>query len=103
MRYTQEPLAATVGPGTWGYIPANSRVKGLVVDADTELLMNLHGPVAFLDADGRGVRSILTSLDVQAAARRAGPHYHLGPADFLVLSGRIGYRAGPPEGYGRGV
>ena len=199
MRYTQEPLAATVGPGTWGYIPANSRVEGLVVDADTELLMNLHGPVAFLDADGRGVRSILTSLDVQTAARRsglalvpstlaecmaprpfavdpsaaplaiaedraarlllqaeeaaagggairphfvdtramdfcavpanpdfgrkilrvseetghvsmifrhngvAGPHYHLGPADFLVLSGRIGYRAGPPEGYGRGV
>ena len=199
MRYSQGPLAATVGPGTWGYIPANSRVEGLVVDADTELLMNLHGPVAFLDADGRGVRSILTSLDVQAAARSAGlalvpstlaecmaprpsdadpgaaplaiaedraarlllqaeeattgggairphfvdtramdfctvpanpdfgrkilrvseetghvsmifrhngvagPHYHLGAADFLVLSGRIGYRAGPPGGYGRGV
>jgi len=33
----------------------------------------------------------------------AGPHYHLGAADFLVLSGRIGYRAGPPEGYGAGV
>jgi hypothetical protein len=33
----------------------------------------------------------------------AGPHYHLGAADFMVLSGRIGYRAGPPEGYGAGV
>jgi hypothetical protein len=33
----------------------------------------------------------------------AGPHYHLGAADFLVLSGQIGYRAGPPEGYGPGV
>ncbi|MGI9329056.1 MAG: cupin domain-containing protein [Pseudomonadales bacterium] len=33
----------------------------------------------------------------------AGPHYHLAAADFLVLSGRIGYRAGPPEGYGPGV
>jgi len=33
----------------------------------------------------------------------AGPHYHLGAADFLVLGGRIGYRAGPPEGYGPGV
>ena len=33
----------------------------------------------------------------------AGPHYHLGAADFLVLSGHIGYRAGPPEGYGKGV
>ena len=27
----------------------------------------------------------------------------LGVADFMVLSGRIGYRAGPPEGYGPGV
>ena len=33
----------------------------------------------------------------------AGPHYHLGAADFLVLSGHIGYRAGPAEGYGPGV
>ena len=33
----------------------------------------------------------------------AGPHYHLGAADFLVLGGRIGYRAGPPDGYGAGV
>ena len=33
----------------------------------------------------------------------AGPHYHLGASDFMVLSGRIGYRAGPPEGYGAGM
>lgn len=33
----------------------------------------------------------------------AAPHNHLGASDFLVLSGRIGYRAGPPEGYGPGV
>jgi hypothetical protein len=33
----------------------------------------------------------------------AGPHYHLAAADFLVLSGRIGYRLGPAEGYGPGV
>ena len=33
----------------------------------------------------------------------AGPHYHLGASDFMVLSGRIGYRAGPPEGYGPGA
>ncbi len=33
----------------------------------------------------------------------AGPHYHLAASDFMVLSGRIGYRAGPPEGYGPGV
>jgi quercetin dioxygenase-like cupin family protein len=33
----------------------------------------------------------------------AGPHYHLGASDFLILNGRIVYRAGPPEGYGAGV
>ena len=33
----------------------------------------------------------------------AGPHYHLGASDFLILNGRIGYRAGPPAGYGPGV
>lgn len=33
----------------------------------------------------------------------AVPHYHLGASDFLVLNGSIGYRAGPPEGYGPGM
>jgi len=33
----------------------------------------------------------------------APPHYHLGPADFFIMSGKIGYRAGPPEGYGPGT
>ncbi|MDE0654648.1 MAG: hypothetical protein OXI26_13485 [bacterium] len=197
MRHTQEPLGAILETGTWGYIPANSRIEGLSVEAETELLMNLHGPVAFLETDSQSVASVLTSLDVQAAARHAGltlvpntlaecmrprpfptaavplaiaddeaarlllaaeetaadadttdphfvdtramefspvpanpdfgrkilrvseetghvsmifrhngvagPHHHLGAADFMVLSGRIGYRAGPPEGYGRGV
>jgi len=34
---------------------------------------------------------------------QAPPHYHLGPSDFFITSGRIGYRAGPPDGYGPGV
>merc|ERR550514_210952 len=34
---------------------------------------------------------------------QAPPHYHLGPSDFFITSGRIGYRAGPPEGYGPGT
>merc|ERR1712137_802458 len=34
---------------------------------------------------------------------QAPPHYHLGPADFFITSGRIGYRAGPPEGFGPGT
>jgi quercetin dioxygenase-like cupin family protein len=34
---------------------------------------------------------------------QAPPHYHLGNADFFIISGRIGYRAGPKEGYGPGT
>ncbi len=200
MNYSDGPLASTLNPGTWGYMPANARIRSLTATTDTEFFGNFHGPVAFLDADGRQVRSVLTALDLQAAARErgialipntlaqcmaprpngycgpaeplamagtaskilvddsagrrantvrevnphfidtralpwienpavpdmglkilrvseetgitslivrhngvAGPHYHLGAADFLILNGRIGYRAGPPEGYGPGV
>ena len=33
----------------------------------------------------------------------AAPHTHIGASDFLVLQGRLGVRAGPPEGYGPGI
>ena len=33
----------------------------------------------------------------------AAPHNHIGGSDFLILEGRIGVRAGPPEGYGPGT
>ena len=200
LTYGDGPLASTLEPGIWGYIPANSRINQLVANSDTELLANLYGPLAFLGNDGHTITSVLTALDVLSVARErgitlipntlaecmaprprayqgpaeplaiagsnskalveaaavvagsplravhphfvdtrtvpwienaalpdialkvlrvseetgvtslivrhngvAGPHYHLGAADFLVLSGRIGYRAGPPEGYGPGV
>jgi len=43
-----------------------------------------------------------TSLIVKHNGQ-APPHYHLGASDFMVLSGNIGYRAGPAEGYGPGM
>jgi hypothetical protein len=200
MTYPEGPMAGTLEPGTWGYVPANSKIARLSADEDVEFLMNCYGPVAFLAEDKQSVTSILTSLDIIAAANDrgvtlvpntlaecmqerprayqgpaeplaiagtdsrdlvvaaegvagnssqtthphfidtrlvpwsvnpdtpdlglkilrvseetgisslivrhngvAGPHYHLGAADFLVLSGCIGYRAGPPEGYGPGM
>ena len=200
LTYPDGPLAGTLEPGTWGYVPANARIERLVAEEDTEFIANFYGPIAFLSDDGHSVESLLTALDVIGAARDAGvtlvpntladcmqdrppayqgpaeplaiaetdsktlvdeargiaasasravhphfidtrivpwiinpglpdialkilrvseetgivslivrhngvagPHYHLGAADFLVLSGRIGYRAGPPEGYGPGM
>ena len=200
LSYPEGPMTGNLEPGTWGYVPANARIDRLVAVDDVEFLANFHGPVAFLEADGKSVAGVLTSLDIIAAARQrgvtlvpntlaecmkerppayeglaqplamnstggtplvvaaegiaadvgrsvhphfidtravpwvidpnvpdvglkvlrvseetgitslivqhngvAGPHYHLGASDFMVLSGRIGYRAGPPEGYGPGV
>ena len=201
LAYPEGPMAGNLEPGTWGYVPANSRIDRLLAVEDVEFLANFYGPVAFLEADGKGIAGVLTSLDILAAASQrgitlvpntlaecmkerppayqgtpeplaintandgsafvaaaegiaadvgravhphfidtqavpwvvdpnvpdvglkvlrvseetgitslmvrhngvAGPHYHLGASDFLVLNGRIGYRAGPPEGYGPGV
>jgi len=198
LRYEGDLLSAEVVPGVWGYIPANSRVDGLIATEAAEFLANFYGPLALLDADDQSVARLLTALDIARMAQQngiplvpntlaecmearqfeysgpavpleiagsdakllvtqpegvgdmtqvhphfvdtravpwlvdpnlpdiglkvlrvseetgttslivrhngvAGPHYHLGAADFMVLSGRIGYRAGPPEGYGPGV
>ena len=192
-------LKAAIGPGLWGYIPANTSVKSICSGIETEFLANCYGAFGLLDTSDRQISVLLTAMDIAALAVEhgitlvpntlaecmqerssemkgepeplaiaktraqelvdapdvnvtklqtvnphfvdtravpwivnpglpdialkvlrvseetgvvslivrhngvAGPHYHLGAADFLVLSGRIGYRAGPPEGYGPGV
>ena len=197
--YDEGGVQSTLEPGTWGYLPANTRIDSMVGKGDAELLVNFYSALAFQGADG-SVASVLTSTDVRNLAERHGitlvpntladcmqdrpdpftgdgeplaiasrdasqlvvgatevtnggsqlrhphfvntrevpwvvnpdlpeiglkilrvsaetgivslvvrhngvadPHNHLGASDFLVLSGRIGYRAGPPEGYGPGV
>lgn len=197
--YEEDGAQSVLEPGTWGYIPANTRIESMTGRGDSELLVNFFSALAFLSADG-SVGSVLTSADVRRLAGQhnitlvpntlaecmqerpdpfsgkgeplaiasrnasqlvvgdkqpsngesrlnhahfintrevpwvvnpalpdiglkilrvsaetgivslvvrhngvADPHNHLGASDFLVLSGRIGYRAGPPEGYGPGV
>jgi len=198
LTYTKGPLTGEIGPGVWGYSPANAKMEGTTATEDTEYLATFHAPIAFLKADG-SVDSLLTGADVMNAAYARGipliplsleesmqdkppaytghadklncsesaeswarishaetpivteltnphyvdtnaipwivnpeapeialkvmrvstetgtvslivrqngqapPHYHLGAGDFFITSGRIGYRAGPPEGYGPGV
>lgn len=195
-RFEGPDLDVMVSEGVYGYIPANTRIDGILAETTTEILVTAYGPIAVVE--GARVISVVTARDLQRAAAdhdvwlvpntlaeclrprpeekldsgeplaiadpevsarlirtrevaadaarhphfvdtraidfffspddpdiglkvlrvsaetgvvslqvrhngTAGPHYHLGPADFLVLSGRIGYRAGPPEGYGAGV
>lgn len=57
----------------------------------------LHLKIMRVSAE-TGVVSLIVRQNGQAV-----PHYHLGASDFLMLNGRIGYRAGPPEGYGPGM
>lgn len=197
LSYAEGPLKGSIGPGVWGYTPANVRMAGMKAEEDTEYLANFYGPVIFLNED-KSVKSLLTGVDVRKLADDNGirllpntlqeallekpklvpkgkaeplaiskeeaaalcaraecavvtelpnphyvdtnslpwigapddlikikvmrisaetghvslivkqngaapPHYHLGPADFFITSGRIGYRAGPPEGYAAGT
>jgi len=57
----------------------------------------LHLKIMRVSAE-TGIVSLIVRQNGQAV-----PHYHLGASDFLMLNGRIGYRAGPPEGYGPGM
>ena len=197
--YEEGGAESTLEPGTWGYLPANTRIARMVGQGDAELLVNSYSALAWLGSDD-SVSSVLTSADVRRLAEEhditlvpntlaecmrdrpdpfsgdgeplaiasrnasqlvvgvregskgesrlrhshfvdtrevpwvvnpdlpdiglkilrvsaetgivslvvrhngvADPHNHLGASDFLVLSGRIGYRAGPPDGYGPGV
>lgn len=192
-------LKSAIGPGLWGYIPANTRVQSICSEVETEFLANCFSAFGILDSTSKHISFLMTAMDIAALAAEhgvalvpntlaecmqersskttgepeplaiangraqelveapdanvanmatvnphfvdtravpwiinpglpdialkvlrvseetgvtslivrhngvAGPHYHLGAADFLVLSGHIGYRAGPPEGYGPGV
>lgn len=200
MTYPSGQFAGTVDPGVWGYIPANSRVEGLIANEDVEYLATFYGAFALMAKDKKSIAGVITALDILEAAKSrsitlvpttladcmterpepykgpaeplafskmtdatslvggagaaasgtkktnphfvdtrtldwivneatpdvglkilriseetgtatvivrhngvAPPHFHLGGSDFLVLGGRIGYRAGPPEGYGPGM
>jgi quercetin dioxygenase-like cupin family protein len=100
-------------PLTMSTSDAGALVAGPVMDAapahphfiDTRALPWLVNP----DTPDVGLKILRVSEEtgfVSVIVRHNGvapPHYHLGAADFMVLAGRIGYRAGPPEGYGPGV
>ena len=46
LSFIDGPLAGSIGPGIWGYVPANACVAGLQAVQDTEFLANFYGPVA---------------------------------------------------------
>lgn len=57
----------------------------------------LHLKIMRISAE-TGICSMIVRQNGQAV-----PHYHLGASDFLILNGKIGYRAGPKAGYGPGM
>jgi len=103
-----EPLAATDVE-----LQALCSRAGAVVEAelsnpyyvDTNSLPWIIDP----DAPDIGLKVMRVSAEtgsVSLIVRQNGqapPHYHLGPADFFITSGRIGYRAGPEDGFGPGT
>lgn len=68
LTYPDGYLAGELGPGTWGYVPANARINGSTATGDVEFLGNFFGPIAFMGADGETVRGLFTGQDVRTAA-----------------------------------
>jgi quercetin dioxygenase-like cupin family protein len=66
------PMKGTLKPGYWAYTPANSKVEGLKAVKETEYFCTCYGPIAFLSADGKSIKSLLTGPQVQAAAQKMG-------------------------------
>ena len=71
MSYPDGPLQGSMGPGTWGYTPANHKMNGTTADEETEYLATFYGAIAFLN-DDNSVKAMFTSVHVRAAADEAG-------------------------------
>jgi len=104
-----EPLAVNASEDSWKKV---SKAEVPVVSSlsnpyfvDTNALpwiINPEAPEIAIKIMRISTETGYTSLIVRQNGQ-APPHYHLGAADFFITSGRIGYRAGPPEGFGPGT
>ena len=69
--YAEGGAESTLEPGTWGYIPANTRIDSMSAQGDSEFLANFYSALAFLGPDG-SVGSVLTSADIGRLAMDHG-------------------------------
>jgi len=73
LEYEDGYMKGQLGAGTWGYIPANSRLDGTISpSADTEYLQNFMGAVGFLSSNGKDIMGLLTGRDMINAASDKG-------------------------------
>ena len=70
LTYNQDDQESVLAPGTWGFIPANSKVNSINANEDCEVLANFYNAVAFLD-DNQAIKSILTSNDILQLAKKS--------------------------------
>ena len=69
--YVAGDTGSELEPGIWGYVPANTRIAEIKALEDSEFLLNSYSAIALLDG-ANGVRSILTSVDIQRMAKDVG-------------------------------
>eukprot|EP00929_Paragymnodinium_shiwhaense_P117819 TRINITY_DN8907_c0_g1_i5.p1 TRINITY_DN8907_c0_g1~~TRINITY_DN8907_c0_g1_i5.p1 ORF type:complete len:311 (+),score=14.35 TRINITY_DN8907_c0_g1_i5:511-1443(+) len=67
LSHTSGPWRGCMSPGTWGYAPAGSKMRGTKAEQTTEYLAHFYGPVAYLDEAGR-IKALLTASDVRQLA-----------------------------------
>lgn len=110
LKNSPEPLAITGTNGQKLVDPVESEAAGTGGFNHPHFVDTRQVPWVILpDLPDIGLKILRVSEDngyISLIVRQNGVasgHTHIGSSDFLVLNGHIGYRAGPPEGYGPGV
>ena len=91
LTYNQDEQESVLAPGTWGFIPANSKVNSINANEDCEVLANFYNAVAFLD-DNQAIKSILTSNDILQLAKKS-------KIPLVPNSSKECWERGPEESY----
>ena len=71
VHYAEVAETSILTPGTWGYLPANTRTTSIRATQEAEILVNCFNSIAFLNEDN-SISSILTAMDVNQLAKEQG-------------------------------
>ena len=69
--FSQGGRTSVLKPGTWGFVPANTKIDSIAARGESEILVNFFNGVSILNSDG-SLEGILTAMDVNQLAKDAG-------------------------------
>ena len=69
--FSQGGQTSVLKPGTWGFVPANTKIDSIAARGESEMLVNFFNGISILNSDG-SLKGILTAMDVNQLAKDAG-------------------------------